>query len=162
VSLQPIYRSSLVSEDWQRNRYLWARIGYTRVHKLSVGTREVSEDRGVLALHGRYELPAAVWLEGRARADLRWIDGSYSTRYRLRIEASREFNAFELAVVPYARGEWLYDTRYDAHSRTLYESGVEVTLTQHFRVEAYLAWQYDYRPQEDSLRALGMVAKWYY
>lgn len=50
----------------------------------------------------------------------------------------------------------------DAHSRTLYEAGVEKTLTRHFRAEAYLAWQKDYQPQQDSLRALGLVAKWYY
>jgi hypothetical protein len=162
ISIQPIYRPYLQSADWQRNRYLWARLGYTRVSKVSLGTRELSENRGVVALHARYELPAAVWLEGRARADLRWIDGSYSTRYRFRVEASREFNAFEHAVVPYAHAEWFYDTRYDARTRSLYQAGVEAKLTRHFRVETYLAWQYDAEPQQDSLRALGLVAKWYY
>ena len=161
-SIQPIYRPYLVSEDWQRNRYLWARLGYTRVSKTSLGTRELSEDRGVLALQARAPLPADVWLEGRARADLRWISGSYSTRYRFRGEISREFEVLRQMTVPYVRGEWMYDTRYDAHSRSLYEAGVETKLTRHFRVEAYLAWQYDYQPDKDSLRAFGLVAKWYY
>ena len=162
VSIMPVYRAHLQSQDWQRNRYLWARLGYTRVGKVSVGTRELSENRGVASLQARVPLPADVWLEGRARADLRWISGDYSTRYRLRIDASREFKAFERAVVTYANAEWFYDTRYDAHTRSLYQAGVELTLTRHFRLETYLAWQYNLQPEEDSLRALGLVAKWYY
>ena len=162
VSLEPVWRAALRSQDWERNRYLWARFGYTRVSKIELGTREQSEDRGILALNARYALPAEIWFEGRARADLRWISGDYSTRYRLRAQAAREFNPFDRAMLLYARAEWFYDTRFDAHSRTLYEVGVEKTLSGHFRLEAYLAWQYDYQPQEDSLRALGLVAKWYY
>ena len=162
VSIMPVYRARLQSQDWQRNRYLWARLGYTRVNNVSLETRELSENRGVVSLQGRAPLPAEIWLEARGRADLRWIGGSYSTRYRLRVEASRELKAFERAVVPYANAEWYYDTRYDAHTRSLYQAGVDVTVTRHFRVETYLAWQYDLQPQEDSLRAFGLVAKWYY
>lgn len=162
VSIVPIFRRYLQSEDWQRNRFFWARLGYTRVSKLSLGTRDLSENRGVVSLQARAPLPAEVWLEGRARADLRWISGSYSTRYRFRVQGSREFKAYDRAVVPYAQAEWYYDTRYDAHSRTQYEAGVDLTVTRHFRVRTYLAWKYDLQPQEDSLRALGVVAKWYY
>lgn len=162
VSIMPVYREHLQSQDWQRNRYLWARLGYTRVNNVSLDTRELSENRGVISLQARAPLPAEIWLEGRARADLRWISGSYSTRYRLRVDVSRELKAFERAVVTYANAEWFYDTRYDAHTRSLYQAGIELTLTRHFRVETYLAWQYDLQPAEDSLRALGLVAKWYY
>jgi len=162
VSLKPILRPKLISEDWERSRYLWARFGYTRVSKIELGTSELSENRGILALNTRGPLPADFWFEGRVRADLRWIDGDYSTRYRLRAEVTRAFSTFEWAMLGYVRAEWFYDTRYDAHSRTLYEAGLERTITPHFRLEAYLAWQYDYQPQEDSLTALGVVAKWYY
>jgi len=137
-------------------------VGYTRVHKLSDGTREVSENRGVLSIYSRAPLPAETWLEGRARADLRWIGGSYSTRYRFKVEASREFTLLEHGVVPYLNAEWFYDTRYDAHTRSLYQAGVDLLVDIDFRLEAYLAWQFDYQPLRDSLRALGVVAKWYY
>jgi len=162
VSLEPVWRVALRSQDWERNRYLWARFGYTRVSKIELGTRELSEDRGILALNARGQLPAEIWFEGRARADLRWIGDDYSTRYRLRGQLAREFDPFGRAMLLYARAEWFYDTRFDAHSRTLSQLGVEKSLTRHFRVEAYLAWQYDYQPQDDSLHALGLVAKWYY
>jgi len=58
--------------------------------------------------------------------------------------------------------EWFYDETVDGHSRTTYMAGAEAGVTQHFRLEAYLVWQYTRLPQPDSTRALGLVAKWYY
>ena len=111
--------------------------------------------------HGRAPLPYEVWLEARARADLRWIGDAYSTRYRLRLEASREFTWLERTVVPYANAEAFYDTRYDGWSRSLYQAGAEVTASKGFRWEVYLARQVDRLPGRSALNALGVVAKWY-
>ncbi len=163
ISLKPILRKELQEEDWQRSRYLWARIGYDRVFKAIDGTgAEVAEDRGIVSLLGKAPLPAEVWLEARVRADLRWIGGDYSTRYRFRVEATREFNVLKHTVVPYFHVEWFYDTRYDGWARTLYQLGTEVTLNQHFRYEIYVARQMDVLPGASSTNAIGIVAKWYY
>lgn len=167
ISLLPIgpRRRRLVrTEDWQRNRYFWARVGYDRIYKVTQGedTPSVAEDRGILSLWGKFPLPGDVWLEGRARSDLRWIGGDYSTRYRLRLEATREFVVFDHAVVPYFNVEWFYDTRYDGWARTLYQVGPEVTVSRHFRFELYLARQTDHLPSTSSLNAFGVVAKGYY
>ena len=162
VAIKPIVRKDLRTKDWQRNRYLWARVGYTRIGKVAEGVRETPEDRGSLALYAKGPLPADVWLEARLRTDLRWVGDSYSTRYRGRIEASREFTVSERAVVPYFNVEWFYDTRYDGWSRTLFQGGVEVTMNKHFRYEVYLGRQNDHLPSDTSLNALGFVAKWYY
>lgn len=163
ISLKPIARKNLQSEDWQRSRYLWARIGYDRVFKASSESGpEVAEDRGIVSVYGKVPLPAGIWLEGRARADLRWIGGDYSTRYRCRLEATREFAMRGRPIVPYFNYEWFYDTRYDAWARALAQLGVEVTLTEHFRYEIFVARQVDYRPEHATLNAAGLVAKWYY
>ena len=162
VSLLPIRREELRSEDWQRNRYLWTRIGYTRIFKASNGPAEVAEDRGVLALYGRVPLPEDTTVEGRVRADLRWLGGDYSTRYRFRAEVNREFTIAGHTVVPYANVEWFYDTRYHGWSRTLVQAGPEVTVSKSFRYEVYLAWQSDRLPKQQTLGALGVVAKWYH
>jgi Protein of unknown function (DUF2490) len=165
VSLKPIarLRRDLLSDDWQRNKYLWARVGYDRIFEAtdSAGL-EVVENRGVLALYGRVPLPAAVWLETRTRADFRWIGSEYSNRYRFRLDLSREFAVRDRAVVPYCNFEWFYDTRYDDWARTLLSVGAEVTMTEHFRYEVYLARQADRVPEEKDLNALGVVLKWYY
>jgi hypothetical protein len=168
VSLKPIARIAglrvdLPTEDWQRNKYLWARIGYTRVFEATDESGvDVAENRGVIALYGRIPLPATFWLETRTRADFRWIGEDYSNRYRFRLDLSREFNIHDHAVVPYGNVEWFYDTRYDDWARTLATLGAEVTLTEHFRFEMYLAHQADRLPQEKDLDALGVVFKWYY
>lgn len=162
LSIKPILRPDLWTQDWHRSRFLWARVGGTRVFKVEQGTNAVAENRAVLALYGKAPLPAEVWLEARARTDLRWIGDAYSTRYRLRLEASREFTWVEHTVVPYANAEAYYDTRYDGWSRSLYQAGAEVTLSKEFRYEIYLARQIDRLPQSASVNVLGVVAKWYY
>lgn len=165
VSVKPIarMRRDLLTDDWQRNKYLWARVGYDRIFEAtdSAGV-EVVENRGVVALHGRVPLPASVWLETRTRADFRSIGGEYSNRYRLRLDLSREFAIRDRAVVPYGNFEWFYDTRYDDWARTLLTLGAEVTMTDRFRWEVYVARQADRVPDEKDLDALGIVLKWYH
>jgi hypothetical protein len=163
VSLKPVARQELLTGDWQRNKYLWARVGYDRIFEAtdSAGL-QVAENRGVVALFGRAPLPAAVWLEARTRADFRWIGGEYSNRYRFRLDLSREFAVHDRAVAPYCNFEWFYDTRYDDWSRTLATLGAEVTVTEHLRYGVYVARQADRAPEEKDLDALGVVLKWFY
>jgi len=165
VSLKPIspLRRDLLSEDWQRNKYLWARVGYDRIFEATDSTGlVVVENRGVIAVSGRVPLPAAAWLETRTRADFRWIGGEYSNRYRFRLDLSREFAVRDRALVPYFNFEWFYDTRYDDWARTLATLGAEVTATDRFRYEVYLARQVDRLPESKNLDALGVVLKWYF
>jgi hypothetical protein len=163
ISLKPIARPELLSEDWQRSKYLWARLGYDRIFETtdSTGT-EVTEDRGVIAIYGRVPLPASVWLETRTRADFRWLGDEYSNRYRLRVDATREFTVFDRTVVPHFNYEWIYDTRYDGWARTLWTLGAEVTQTDHFRYELYFARQTDRLPEDEHLNAIGVAFKWYF
>jgi hypothetical protein len=163
ISLKPIKRKELWTEDWQRSRYFWTRVGYGRIFKATDESgADVAEDRGIISFYGKAPLPAQVWLEARARADLRWIGDDYSNRYRFRLEATREFTVRDHTVVPYFNVEWFYDTRYNGWARTLYQLGPEVTLNPHFRYEIYLARQVDRLPKTETLNALGFVAKWYF
>jgi hypothetical protein len=162
ISLKPVRRQFRQAEDWQRGRYYWLRIGYDHVLRETQGTRSAPEDRGIISFWHKFKLPADIWLEGRERMDLRWIGGNYSTRYRFRLEATREFTVLDHKVVPYFNVEWFYDARYDGWARTLYQAGSEVTVNEHFRYELYLARQTDHLPSASSLNAFGVVAKWYY
>jgi hypothetical protein len=161
ISIKPIWRLDLAGEDWQRSRYAWARIGYTLVSKFEEGTRERTENRVILALYGKLPLPGEVWLEARARADLRWIGGDYSMRYRGKLEATREFRVMDHPVVPYLNAEAFYDTRYDGWARALYMAGGEVTTNEAFRFEVYVARQVDNLPAHSVLNSVGLVVKWY-
>jgi hypothetical protein len=162
ISIKPI-RKTFQTQDWQRSRYLWTRIGYDRVfHDLLGADATVAENRGIVSVYAKALLPAGVVGEGRVRADLRWIGGDYSTRYRLRGEVTREFSVLGHPVVPFFNVECFYDTRYDGWARILYQLGPEVTLSPHFRFEIYLARQDDRLPGPSDLDALGLNLKWYY
>jgi len=162
LSIKPIVRKSLRTEDWQRSRFLWARAGYTRVDKADDGVRKTPEDRLFVQLLAKAELPAAIWLEARARTDFRWIGDDYSNRYRFRLEATREFTVRGHPVVPFLKAEWFYDTRYDGWSRALYQAGPEITFNKRFRLEPYLSRQIDRLPDDETVNALGITAKLYF
>jgi hypothetical protein len=162
ISIKPILRPELATTDWQRSRYLWARIGYTLVSKAESGVRKTSENRGLISVYAKLPLPEGVWLEARARTDLRWIGGDYSTRYRGRLEATREFTVLDHTVVPYLNAEAFYDTRYAGWSRALYQAGSEVTIDKHFRFELNVSRQVDFLPEHSALNAVGLVVKWYH
>jgi len=149
-------------DDWRASKYLWARFGYDYIVRAEGETRIAPEHRGIVALLGRAYLPAEVLVELRARADLRWIDGDYSTRYRLRLEVNRELNLWEHPVTPFLQAEAFYDTRYDGWARELYQVGAEIGVTRHFRVEPSLARQLDRLPSASGLWAWALVARWYY
>lgn len=162
ISLKPI-KDEYLDDDWQRTRYFWARIGYDRIFNSTDNKNaSVAENRGIVSLFGKALLPAGVVMEGRVRADLRWMGDDYSSRYRFRIEFTREFRWLQHTVVPFLNYEWFYDTRYDGWARTLATVGPEVTINDRFRYEVYLARQSDRLPVRSDLTALGINLKWYY
>ena len=74
----------------------------------------------------------------------------------------REQELPTLSRLPYlCKQPCVYDTRYDDWARTLATLGAEVTMTDHFRYEVYIARQADRLPEEKNLDALGVVLKWY-
>ena len=80
-------------------------MGYTRVFKSSDGdSTSVAEDRLSAALYAKGELPAEIWIEGRARVDLRWIGGDFSSRERFRVETSREFTLLNQGLSDFRKG----------------------------------------------------------
>lgn len=162
LTLGPPVRRSLRQDDWRARKYFWARIGYDHIFKAEGKTKTTPEDRGIVALHARAYLPAEILFEARARADLRWIGGDYSTRYRLRGEVNRDFNVFHRVVTPYFQAEYFYDTRYDGWARQFYQLGAEIGVTGHFRVEPSLTRQVDRLPESSGLWGVGLVARWYY
>lgn len=149
-------------DDWRQRKYMWIRLGYDHVFKQQGETESTPEDRGIVAIHGRAYLPEGILFEGRARADLRWIGGDYSTRWRLRAEVNRDFEVRGRLVTPYLQAEVMYDGRYDGWARELYQAGVEIELTRHFRVEPSFGRQVDRLPEKEGLWAFAFVARWYY
>jgi len=146
--------------DWARERYLWARIGYTVSG--AVNGQGPVERRGILELTARAELPEQVWLVNRARLDVRDIGGERSQRYRLRVGVEREFTPYGVPTVPYAQAETFYDTRTGSWNRQLYQTGVEVEISTVWRYEVYVSRQVDSQSPSANVATLGLVLKHYW
>lgn len=161
-SLRPFLRKALQEEDWERNRYLWTRIGYNYIETHRDSSGSYHENRGIVELSLRQPLFEWLTLTERLKWDLRDIDGRYSNRYRIRFGLESSVQVFGHAATPYARAEAFYDTRFDTWNREKYQAGMEVALTQRWRIEPYLARQEDSRSRPEHVNALGLIFKYYH
>ena len=165
VTLVPILRKELAQADWQRNRYLWMRVGYR--YGRSIGDSEQDdrfrEQRGIFELTGRTQ-PLAGGLEfvGRFRWDAREVNDQHSNRYRLRLTVEKSLRVDGRAVVPFANAEAFYDTRFDTWNRQRYQAGAEVELGRHWRLEPSLIRQNDSRSQPAHVNALALAFKYFF
>jgi hypothetical protein len=161
-TLMPMLRPRLRDAEWERDRYLWLRIGARRLGSIDGRDDGFRESRLLLEATARFELPAAAWLVHRARWDLRDVDGKHSNRYRYRIGVEKELKVGGTTpVVTYAQAEWFYDTRFDAWSRQRYQLGTEIELDKGWRIEPYYAYDKDKFPSVESVNRLGLVLKYY-
>lgn len=161
-TLKPVLRPELHEANWERNRYLWTRVGYVQLGSPDKGSSGPTERRGIVELTGRMPLPQEVWLVLRGRVDLRDLGGEHSQRYRYRLGIERELSVSGVVMVPYAQAEIFYDTRYDSWNRHLYQAGVEIELAKQWRIEPYLALQNDSRSSSGNVNRAGLVLKYYH
>jgi hypothetical protein len=161
-TLKPILRRELRNGDWERDRYLWVRAGYLVSGDLDDRDGGSITQTILLETTGRFELPGEFWLVNRGRVDFRDDAGETSQRYRLRVGIEREFTVCGVVMVPYAQAETFYDTRFDIWNRQLYQAGVEIELTKHWRIEPYFARQNDSRSASGNVNRLGLVLKTYF
>ena len=162
MTVKPIFRRELHEADWERDRYLWIRIGYQLSWNFNGGGWGSTENRGIIEATGRAPLPLKFWLVNRLRVDLRYMETDFSARFRERLGIEREVVVFGVITVPYAEAEVSYDTRYDAWNQQRYQAGAEIGLTEHWRIEPYYARQEDQRSSPDHLNVVGFIVKTYW
>jgi hypothetical protein len=144
ITLKPILRRRLREADWERDRYLWIRLGFQLLGNLDDVDHGFSERRGVFEMTARLPLLSSTWLVSRSRVDLRDLDGEFSSRIRHRLGVEHELTLGGTALVPYAQAE------------------VEIELTKHWRIEPYYARQEDQRSSPRHLDRFGFVLKTYW
>ena len=159
-TLKPIGRQR-AEGDWERERYVWCRAGYRYVTTLGNVANPSTEHRILGELDARFALPAEVWLDNRARLEIRDLEGTWSNRYRFRFKLERETPLFGARAEPWVSAEYYYDTRYDDWVRARYQVGVEFKLGTSWRIEPYLSTYHDEQSSIDQVNALGIKVKYY-
>jgi hypothetical protein len=140
-------------------------IGYRYGGPIAAGDIGGSQEQRIL-VEGTFRLllPAAILATDRNRFEARRLDGDWSWRYRNRLELARSFDARSLRVVPLARAEVFYDSRYDAWPRLRLEAGTEIEELVGHRsmIEVYLFRQLDDRSQTSPVNGVGITLAVYY
>jgi hypothetical protein len=165
ITLTPILRRKLREADWERDRYLWARVGYEIFGSPDDQGKGPTEKRVMTELTGQAPLWSAwnIWLASRVRIDFRDIGGSFSKRYRYRLGIQQEIDIGSgRSLVPYLQGEILYDTRYNAWNRRIYQAGLEIKMAKDWRIEPYVSRQFDSRSTSSNVDQVGLQFKFYW
>jgi hypothetical protein len=136
TALKPVLRRELRDQpDVYRNKYLTLRAGYRYQNSLTAG-HSAAENRGIIELTSRYELPGQLVVTDRSRGEFRFIEGiSPSTRYRNRLRLERDLTYGWLESTPYIYDEIFYDTRYGLWSPNRYGVGVQFQVGRHTVLE---------------------------
>lgn len=154
-TLAPILRRDVPRAEWSKNRLLWARMGFEYGSSGSAGADSFRSYTGILELNSRYPTPSPLWVTGRLRVDLRDVNGEASQRYRVRVGTEWDTAVFEHPVAPYSSIEFVYDTRYDKWSRMTLKAGLETPIADDWRIEPYLALQFN-KPGDELKHVLGL------
>lgn len=160
--LRPFARPRLRGMDPSKSKLLTFRVGYRYLPTLR--GQGATENRGLVELTSRFNLPLNILLSDRNRVDLRFIqDQDFSWRYRNRLTLERNFAIKKYMFTPYVRGEFYYDSRCDKISKNAYTIGSVFPLTKSTEFEVY------YEDQRDSstspnfhVRGAGLVLSLYF
>jgi len=145
--------------DKSKSRPLLLRLGY----RYLPSTDGPAEHRGVLEATGRLPLMTGFLVSDRNRADLRFIDGEFSWRYRNRLTVERTVSILSYHFSPYVRGEVYFDSNYEKWSRTSGTLGGAFPISQHTEIEIYYEHQNDTgKSPNRQVNALGIALNLYF
>jgi hypothetical protein len=142
--------------DYFFNKYLVFRSGY-RYGFSMVEDEPFQEHRILFEQTIRLPILWKMLLSDRNRQDLRWVDGSFSARYRNRLMLERDFSLADLRFTGYGSAEVYYDSRFDTFNRNRFVFGVVLTLSKHFGLDINYARQNDSRSKPYHVNAIGVI-----
>jgi hypothetical protein len=110
--------------DVARNKFLQVRIGYLYSRATKGSSNRFSEHTPTFELSPRFYLVNQILLTNRVRADLRFVNGVFTPRFRDRVKVERNFQLPRTSLTPYVHAEVFYDRRYDVWHRFRYSAAL--------------------------------------
>lgn len=157
--LVKLKRITVFELDQSKSRPVMLQMSYRYMPAVEGST----EHRAGVEATGRYPLVRGVLLSDRNRADLRYIDGVSSWRYRNRLTAERTFAIQGYHFSPYLRAEAFFDSRFSKWSRTALTVGATFPIGKHYELESYYEHQNDTaNPPNRQVDGLGYVLSMYF
>jgi hypothetical protein len=158
----PIFFKDRVSRhpDLARNKFLTVRLGYLFGKTPADSPQPFTEHTPTVEANSRFYLKH-VLLTNRNRFDFRFIDGTYTPRYRNRLKVEGTIPIRKVSLTPYAHAEAFYDWRYNAFHRFRLAAGAELELTRHIVLESYYLHQVDTRASQRTENIGGLALQFY-
>ena len=152
-------RSVIFQPDRSKARPFLLRAGYRHLPS----TNGPTEHRCVVEATGRYALKSWFLFSVRNRADLRFIKGEFSWRYRNSPTVERTVSIRSYHFTPYASGEVFFDSNYGKWSVTSETLGVLLPIRKHTEIQPYYQHQNDTStPPNHQINALGLSLNLYF
>lgn len=102
-------------------------------------------------------------LSDRNRADLDWQDGSFTWRYRNRVQLERTLRIGSYHLSPYASAEFSYQSKYEKWSDTAIFAGCLFPIARHFEFNPYYEHQNNTGPSPNQqLNQLGLMLNMFF
>jgi Protein of unknown function (DUF2490) len=108
----------------------------------------------------RMTIPWELLLSDRNRFNLNFTGGDFDPRYRNRIQLERNVDLGELALNPYAYGEFFYDFDQGAWIKIRATAGIDFQLWKRFVPEVYFQRDFNSGSTGD-VNGVGLVLKIY-
>lgn len=144
------------------NKYFSTFAGYRYVVTNPIPNKHSNEHRYFFDVTGRLPLSHKFLLSNRARAEFRDINGTFSRRYRDRVQVERDFSIKDHRFTPYISGEAFYDDRYHILNRHQYYLGWRMPLGKHLTLDNYFLRLLDKRGTPGRLSIIGVHFKFDY
>ncbi len=110
--------------------------GYERLQTLQSGTTS-NENRMALQAVAAFRPISRLFLSDRNRVEFRWINGTYSTRYRNEVYGAYDLTFHKLRLSPYASAEAFYNGAVGAWNEEEYAAGVEWPYKRLLMLQTY-------------------------
>jgi hypothetical protein len=107
----------------------------------------------------RARLGRGLTLSDRNRLEFRNINGTFSRRYRNRVQLERDFVVRERRVGPYVAGEFLYDDRFDGWTQRRVFVGSRVQLSKHLTLDTHFQLLLDDRARLGRVSIIGTLLR---
>lgn len=147
--------------DDEKNYYLSFGVGYEYLYTNDDGSVK-DENRLFVQVTPQYYAPKfKVAVQDRNRIEFRWVNGTYSTRYRNRLTVQRPFKIDQFRFTPYAAGELFYDGQHRSWNENQYGFGVVIPFRKIFSVDTFVRRQNCTTCKEQHVNVLGVTLNFY-
>lgn len=137
---KPILKSHLENIDPDKEHHFVVAGGYEFLQTNQTGKTK-DESRVIIEAIPGFRPPAGFLVRDTNRVELRWVNGVYSTRYRNKLDAERDFITHGFRFTPYGFAEVFYDGATNSWNQEYYAAGVQWPYKRLLMLDTYYLLQ---------------------